>query len=162
MNFYVFIIVAFCFLNLSAKSLDSPDLNFNHDNPLSWQEWKKNTILNFKNDFSESTINHFKKLTFNKRVIELDRKQPEFTITFEKYISNHLNKKKIVKLNNEYSKNKNLLDKIKKKYEVDPKILVSLWGIETYFGNYVGKFNILRSLASLAYDGRRSNFFWVN
>ena len=160
MSFYSFIITVLCFLNLSAKSLDSPDLNYTHDNPLSWKEWKKNTILDLKKDFSESTINHFKKLTFNKKVIELDRKQPEFTITFEKYLSNHLNKKKIEKLNKEYFKNKDLLDKIKHKYQVDPKILVSLWGIETYFGNYVGKFNILRSLASLAYDGRRSNFFF--
>ena len=71
-----------------------------------------------------------------------------------------LTKKKIKKLNKEYNKNSILLGKIKQIYQVNPKILVSLWGIETYFGNYVGKFNILRSLASLAYDGRRSEFFF--
>ena len=94
MKYHAFIIIVLCFLNLSAKSLDSPDLNFTHNNPLSWNEWKKNTILDLKKDFSESTINHFRKVTFNKRVIELDRKQPEFTIKFEKYLSIHLNKKK--------------------------------------------------------------------
>ena len=47
----------------------------------------------------------------------------------------------------------------KAKFKVDPRILVSLWGIETSFGKSVGKLHILRSLLSLAYDGRRQDFF---
>ena len=48
---------------------------------------------------------------------------------------------------------------LNKKFKVDPRILVSLWGIETYFGKHIGKLDILRSLLSLAYDGRRQEFF---
>ncbi len=160
MKYCILLFLVFSFLNVSSKSLDSPNLDFTNDNPLSWKEWKENIIKDLKNDFSESTINQLRKVTFNKRVIELDRKQPEFTITFEKYLKNHLNKKKIKKLNIEYNQNSDLLNKIEQEYKVDSKIIVTLWGIETHFGNYVGKFNILRSLASLAYDGRRSDFFF--
>ena len=160
MKYCILLFLVFSFLNVSSKSLDSPNLDFTNDNPLSWKEWKENIIKDLKNDFSESTINQLRKVTFNKRVIELDRKQPEFTITFEKYLKNHLNKKKIKKLNIEYNQNRDLLNKIEQEYKVDSKIIVTLWGIETHFGNYVGKFNILRSLASLAYDGRRSDFFF--
>ena len=160
MKYCILLFLVFSFLNVSSKSLDSPNLDFTNDNPLSWKEWKENIIKDLKNDFSESTINQLRKVTFNKRVIELDRKQPEFTITFEKYLKNHLNKKKIKKLNIEYNQNSDLLNKIEQEYKVDSKIIVTLWGIETHFGDYVGKFNILRSLASLAYDGRRSDFFF--
>ena len=48
---------------------------------------------------------------------------------------------------------------LNEKFKVDPTILVSLWGIETYFGKHIGKLDILRSLLSLAYDGRRQEFF---
>ena len=48
---------------------------------------------------------------------------------------------------------------LKEKFKVDPAILVSLWGIETSFGKHIGKLNILSSLLSLAYDGRRQEFF---
>ena len=55
--------------------------------------------------------------------------------------------------------NKQLLEKLEKKFNVDSKILASLWFVETSFGSYLGKFDILNSLASLAYDGRRKDFF---
>ena len=92
-------------------------------------------------------------------MIELDRRQPEFTVTFEKYLNNVVNIKSKNKLNRKYLDNKKLLTRIDEEFNVDPKILVALWGIETSFGNHIGKLDILRSLASLAYDGRRKDFF---
>ena len=52
-----------------------------------------------------------------------------------------------------------MLNRISLEFDVDPKVLTSLWGIETAFGKHLGKMDIIRSLASLAYDGRRKNFF---
>ena len=66
-------------------------------------------------------------------------------------------KKELIKF--KYKDHYELLSKIEKRFGVDSKILAALWGIETSFGQYTGKFNILRSLASLSYDGRRTNFF---
>ena len=101
-------------------------------------------------------------LTFNPRVIELDRKQPEFKLTFDEYLTKVIGEKKKKEIKIEFNKNKELLKKIENRYNVDSKILVALWGIETSFGRYTGKFDILRSLASLSYDGRRTKFFKKN
>ena len=57
------------------------------------ENWKKILSSKYKDDFSESKLNHFDRISLNKKVIELDRKQPEFTLTFEKYLSNILVKK---------------------------------------------------------------------
>ena len=98
-------------------------------------------------------------IKFSKRVIELDRKQPEFTLEFQDYLLKRINDSVIKEINKKSNQNNNLLDKLEQIYEVDKNIILSLWSIETAFGKYVGKFDIIRSLASLAYDGRRKNFF---
>jgi membrane-bound lytic murein transglycosylase B len=58
-----------------------------------------------------------------------------------------------------YSQNKDLLKKISDKYGVQPRFLLSLWGIETSFGQYTGSFNVIRSLATLSFDLRRRDYF---
>ena len=98
-------------------------------------------------------------LKFNSRVIELDRKQPEFRLTFDKYLERVVTTENKAKLNSEFKKNKDLFLKIESQFKVNSKILAALWGIETSFGKHVGKLDILQSLASLAYDGRRKEFF---
>lgn len=59
----------------------------------------------------------------------------------------------------ELEKHRTLLEKIEKKYGVEKEIIVSLWGVETLYGDIVGDDNIVRSLSSLAFDGRRRKFF---
>ena len=92
-------------------------------------------------------------------MIELDRKQPEFKLNFNQYLKRYLNDKNKKRLKKNINENKILLKKIEKKFGVDSKVLVSLWFVETSFGEYLGKFDILNSLASLTYDGRRKDFF---
>jgi len=142
-----------------AGSNDKPNLNFKQNNQISWDDWKKNLKLQLSNQFSKDTLMYLESITFNKRVIELDRKQPEFTLEFEDYLSKRINNSVIKEINNKFNENNGLLDKLEHYYEVDKGIILSLWSIETAFGKYVGKFDIIRSLASLAYDGRRKNFF---
>ena len=147
-------------LNALSKSSDSPDLDKKYENNQTWNKWivkKKKELKKIR--LKEKTINYLDSITFNSRVVELDRKQPEFRLTFDKYFSNIVTKRNKEKIILKYKNNKILLKKIEKTFGVDSKVLVSLWGIETSFGEYTGKFDILRSLASLAYDGRRKNFF---
>lgn len=59
----------------------------------------------------------------------------------------------------ELEKNRELLEKVEKRYGVEKEIIVSLWGVETLYGDIVGDYNIIRSLSSLAFDGRRRKFF---
>ncbi len=142
-----------------AASNDKPNLDFKSEKHISWEEWKKQLGLQLSGQFSEDTLRNLESLTLNKKVIELDRKQPEFTLEFQNYLSKRINKSVIKKINNISNENNDLLNLIEQKYKVDKSIILSLWSIETAFGKYIGKFDIIRSLASLAYDGRRKDFF---
>jgi membrane-bound lytic murein transglycosylase B len=93
------------------------------------------------------------------RIIELDRKQPEGTITFAQYRKNIVNPVRIKKGRELYRKHYALLKEIESKYGVAPQYVVALWGIETNFGGYTGGFDTVTALATLAHDGRRSEFF---
>ena len=101
----------------------------------------------------------FKNIETNKRVIELDQRQPEFTITLDEYLNNTTPKFRVNKGKKLYLENKDLLAKVSEVYGVQPRFLLALWGIETSFGQYTGSFNVIRSLATLSYDQRRREYF---
>ena len=94
-----------------------------------------------------------------KRVIELDRRQPEFTLTLDQYLKRVIPSRRIKKGRLMLAKNNKILEKIGKKYSVQPRFIIALWGIETDFGRLDGGFSVVHSLATLALDGRRSKFF---
>ena len=93
------------------------------------------------------------------RVIELDRRQPEFTMTFDEYLSRVVNRKRIDEGREKFARNRNLLNEIGARFGVQPRFIVALWGIETGFGRHTGGFPVVAALATLAFDGRRSSFF---
>jgi membrane-bound lytic murein transglycosylase B len=93
------------------------------------------------------------------RVIELDRRQPEFTLTFKQYLQRVVNARRVKIGKQRLAEHRQLLERIAKKYKVQPRFMVALWGIETDFGRITGGFPVIASLATLAYDGRRSKFF---
>lgn len=109
---------------------------------------------------SQATIqNSLSDLTENMKVIELDRKQPEGKITFATYRERVVSQVRINKGREMMAKHKTLLEEVSAKYGVQPQFIVALWGIETDFGGFTGKFDTVRSLATLAYEGRRAEFF---
>ena len=108
---------------------------------------------------SEKTLEVLNNAKPSEKTIKLDRNQPEFKLTFQKYKSKVISDYRLKKAKIEYKKNKPHLDKIEKKYGVNGRLLVSLWAIESNFGSNMGKFNLFHTLASLAHDGRRSKFF---
>lgn len=93
------------------------------------------------------------------RVIELDRKQPEFTLTFKEYLRRVVSDRRIRIGKAKLVEHEKLLAEITIKYGVQPRYIIALWGIETDFGRITGGFPVISSLATLAYDGRRSKFF---
>lgn len=93
------------------------------------------------------------------RVIELDRNQPEFKLTFDQYLGRVVDQRRINKGRQKYAENSKLLEEIGQKYNVQPRFIVALWGIETDYGRVTGGFPVIASLATLAHDGRRSDFF---
>jgi membrane-bound lytic murein transglycosylase B len=93
------------------------------------------------------------------RVVELDRKQPEVTMTFAQYQAKVVNDARVRRGRALLAENKALLDRASARTGVPPQVIVALWGIESDFGRLTGGFNVFASLATLAYDGRRSAFF---
>lgn len=93
------------------------------------------------------------------RVVELDRKQPEFTLTFQQYLDRVVPASRVKRGRSRFVENRALLNEVEKRHQVQARFIVALWGIETDFGRVSGGFPVISSLATLAYDGRRSAFF---
>ena len=126
-----------------------------------FSEWKKNfrTVV-IANNISEETFDRvMSNVKFLPKVIEYDRYQPEFYEDTKTYVSKRSSKNKVKKGINFYSENKDLINEVEKKYKIEKELLLSLMGIETNYGTYVGKMDIISSLATLSYDKRRSKFF---
>ncbi len=98
-------------------------------------------------------------LSISQRVLELDRKQPEFTSSFASYLNKRVTDARVAQGRALLQQHHKLLNKVSKDYGVPPSYLVSFWGMETNFGSYLGKMSILDSLATLGCDKRRSQFF---
>jgi len=96
---------------------------------------------------------------FLPKVIEYDRYQPEFYEDTFTYIKKRSSKRKIREGIQLYGKEKKIIEIIEKDFEVEKELLLSLMGIETNFGKYLGKMDIISSLATLSFDKRRSEFF---
>lgn len=95
----------------------------------------------------------------NPQVVKFDRNQPEFVQTFDDYLNARVTKKKITEARQKYHDNLTILTQIGDKYGVGPAYIVAFWGLESNFGQYQGKYSVVRSLATLAYDQRRSDYF---
>jgi membrane-bound lytic murein transglycosylase B len=98
-------------------------------------------------------------LTQIPKVLEFDRNQPEFVQTFPSYYSARVNQWRIEKGHEALTEHKNFLADLTKKYGIPGHYLLAFWGLETNFGNYKGKMSTLDSLATLACDPRRSEYF---
>ena len=109
---------------------------------------------------SSKTVNSvMDKAIFLPKVIEYDRYQPEFYEDTSTYINKRVNEEKIKKGLNFYIDNSSLIEEIEKKFSVEKELLLALMGVETNFGKYLGKMDIVSSLATLSFDKRRSEFF---
>ena len=130
-------------------------------NELDYSVWlEKFKIRAEKSGISKVTIDEtLNQVKIIPRVIELDRKQPEFTLTLSQYLNNVVSSKRKKKGISKIRENWILLENISKKYKVQPRFIVALWGIETDFGRISGGFPVIDSLVTLAYDGRRGEYF---
>ncbi len=95
----------------------------------------------------------------NRKVLRLDRTQPEKRLTFLKYRNTRADAYRIKLGRREIRKYSNLLGEVSRDFGVSPCFIVSLWGLETSYGRYMGNFPVISSLATLAYDNRRAAFF---
>jgi membrane-bound lytic murein transglycosylase B len=101
----------------------------------------------------------FKDVQPSARVLELDRKQPEGTVSFREYINRTVTQARAETARRHFDENRALLTAVSRRYQVQPRFILALWGIETGFGTFTGDFSVVAALATLAYDGRRGSFF---
>ena len=127
----------------------------------SFKKWLKNFKVHaLEKNISELTFDMaMSDVVFLPKVIKYDRFQPEFYEDTKTYISKRSSGQKVKQGSKLYNANKNFINSIDEKFSVEKSLLMALMGIETNFGTYVGKMDILSSLATLSFDARRSEFF---
>ncbi len=146
----IIIVLVSCFVG-SAYAYDAEELaNWLH-------EFKQEAKAA---DISEKTIKAmFKNTKYLPRVIVLDRGQPEFITPFLSYVEKRVTASKIEHGREMLQEHSVLLSKIETQYDVPKEVLVSFWGLETGYGENKGVFGLPSSLMTLAYEGRRAEFF---
>lgn len=93
------------------------------------------------------------------RVLELDGAQPEFVQTFGQYLNARLSEDRIRRGRELYARHRAFLDQLTQRYGVSGQYLVAFWGLETNYGGYLGNMPTLDSLATLACNPRRGDYF---
>lgn len=128
---------------------------------LSFDEWVEEFRREAVEDgVSAQTLDYaFRDLQLVPKVVQSDRKQPEFRRDFQTYLDNAINVARIKRARALLTKHAALFKEIEQKYRVPANYLASFWGMETDFGNAKGDIPTLNALATLAYDTRRPAFF---
>tara|TARA_B100001057_G_scaffold358103_1_gene360215 strand:+ start:866 stop:1867 length:1002 start_codon:yes stop_codon:yes gene_type:complete len=141
------------FLFIFSNAQASIEENFSK-----WKiQFKKRAL---ENEISEKTFDIvMSNVQYLPKVIKYDRYQPEFYEDTKTYVSKRTSKNKVKKGITFYNNQINLINLIEKKYGIEKELLLALMGIETNYGTYVGKMDIISSLATLSFDERRSEFF---
>ncbi|MEM7222360.1 MAG: lytic murein transglycosylase [Pseudomonadota bacterium] len=149
----VLLIVLFGHLAWATESEAEPQIDFD--------QWLKELRLEARAaGVSEATLDAaLLGIAPLERVIELDRRQPEFTQTFWGYLDKRVTPQRIERGRALMLEHGALLDQIRERYNVQPRFLVAFWALESNFGDYTGKIPVIASLVTLAYDQRRSAFF---
>ena len=126
-----------------------------------FDKWIKNfKIKAINSGISKSVVDEIMSdAIFLPKVIKYDRYQPEFYEDTFTYIKKRSSKNKIKQGIKLYKKEKKIIEKIESEFNVEKELLLALMGIETNFGKYLGKMDIISSLATLSFDKRRSDFF---
>ena len=147
------IIISICFfiVSLSAQAFDTQGFS----------SWLKEFKAEAKTDgISAKTIkNTFKNAKILPEVIVLDRAQPEFISPFLSYVNNRVTPSKITLGRAILQQHEAILNHVEAKYGVPKEILIAFWGLETHYGANKGNFALPSSLITLAYEGRRADFF---
>lgn len=109
---------------------------------------------------SDRTLNRaFRGVRYNTDVIKRDRNQSEFTKTLWEYLDSAASDTRVSNGKKALREHGRVLRQIEAKYGVDKEVVAAVWGLESAYGTYRGKTDIIEALSTLAYDGRRGKFF---
>ena len=100
----------------------------------------------------------FRGAKLNRKVIDRDRSQSEFTKQLWEYLDTAVSDTRIANGREKVNELRRHLAQIEQRYDVDARAFVAIWGLESAYGAYMGTDNIIEALATLAYEGRREKF----
>ena len=129
--------------------------------PADWTEW----LAEFRakavaEGIGEATVHAaLDNLEPVQSILDRDRSQAEFTMTFRQYIDRVVTDAKTERGREMAAAHRELLARISRKYGVQERFILAIWGIESFYGQHTGKDPVVASLATLSYDRRRSSFF---
>ncbi|WP_240611032.1 lytic murein transglycosylase [Oceaniglobus ichthyenteri] len=109
-----------------------------------------------RGDVFDAAING---ITYDPKVIERDRNQSEFTKTIWDYLDTAVSDLRIANGKKALERQRDVLEKVEAQFGVEKEVVVAIWGLESAYGTFKGGNDIIGSLATLAFDARRSAFF---
>ncbi|WP_108836966.1 lytic murein transglycosylase [Tateyamaria sp. Alg231-49] len=101
----------------------------------------------------------FRGVHYDPDVIKRDRNQSEFSKTIWEYLDSAASNTRVENGRAALRKHRRVLEAIEARYGVDKEVVVAVWGLESNYGTFRGQSDVIQSLATLAYDGRRGEFF---
>lgn len=125
----------------------------------------KDYLVNLKEEaiakgYEKSLIDSaFATATYKEKVVSADKNQPEVKETLETYLPKRVPQWKIDRARKLYAENKDILEQVAKEFGVQARFIVALWGLESNFGTIQGGHNVISSLVTLAFDGRREALY---
>ncbi len=161
-NLMKFILIIALFFTVNSYSHHSSNCDALKDYDFSkFDDWKEEVIsrsseYNLDITFVAELIEPYQ---VNKNVIGNDKCQPEFTLTFSEYIEKRISDLRIKNGLDKQSKYRDLLKNIEKEYNVQSRFILSIWGLETAYGEITGNYPVIESLLTMSYDERRRRYF---
>jgi membrane-bound lytic murein transglycosylase B len=101
----------------------------------------------------------FRYIQYLPRVVELDHQQPEHKLTFGEYMAKVVTQQRLDEARTHFVDNWPQLQQVQRRFNVQPRFVVALWGVESDFGKIMGSYSVPAALATLAYEGRRGPMF---
>ncbi|MEF1256783.1 MULTISPECIES: lytic murein transglycosylase [unclassified Vibrio] len=130
-------------------------------NEVSFEEYVEGLKVEARqNGISEAVIEQaFDNVTHKPRAVKADKNQPEKKLTLDEYIPRAVPDWKVKQARELYKEHYAELSRIGEEYGVQPRFIVALWGVESNFGRFTGNYPVIDALSTMAYDGRREDFF---
>ncbi len=129
--------------------------------PQSFSQWRAELRMEALNEGISPLLfeQAFAGLTPDPQVIAADQSQPEFSRPVWEYLDSAVSSWRVARGKALLAEQARTLNSIEQRYQVEPSILVAVWGMESSFGRQIGDKSVIRSLTTLAYEGRRSAFW---
>ena len=155
--FLKYIFLFFIFFSYSLNACEKPTMPTASE----WNDWLGDVRKEAKDkNISEKTINlYLSDVKPQEKIILRDRCQPESTITLKEYLYYRVDKSRIIAGRNVLKEHKDILNKISKHFGIQPRFIVAVLGMESFYGRNQGKVDTITAVTTLAFDRRRSDFY---